>query len=368
MGRIFWIFTIGIALSLIVLTLNGCNKEGMKTKLENETEKEEVKKDDINMNRIEKREEIYLAGGCFWGVEAYFQNIDGVLETTVGYANGKTENPKYEDLIYKNSDHAETLKLVYDSNQLNLNQILMHYFRIIDPVSINKQGNDIGRQYRTGIYYVNDEQKEIAENFIKKEQKKYDKKIAVEIEPIKQFYDAEEEHQDYLKKNPGGYCHIDISLAKKPLIEDKKDYKKPNLENLKKDLTDIQYDVTQNSATEKPFTSEYDKNFEKGIYVDIVTGEPLFSSEDKYDSGCGWPSFTKPIDKVRVKYEKDRSLGMERVEVRSNSGDSHLGHVFEDGPEEKGGLRYCINGASLKFIPYDELEEKGYGEYKILFK
>lgn len=316
------------------------------------------------MNNIQ---EIYLAGGCFWGVEGYFAQLEGVVDTTVGYANGKTENPKYEDLIYKNSGHAETVKVVYDRSKISLTDLLIHYFRIIDPLSLNKQGNDKGVQYRTGVYYVSEEQREIVEEFIKLEQEKYIDKIVVEVEPLRRFDDAEEYHQDYLIKNPGGYCHVDLSLAKKP-ISPKKEYRKPDKSELKDTLTELQYEVTQNNATERPFTSEYDKKFEKGIYVDIVTGEPLFSSEDKYDAGCGWPSFSKTIKNDEVNYISDTSHGMNRTEVRSKIGDSHLGHVFNDGPIDRGGLRYCINGASLRFIPYDRLEEEGYEEYKEIFK
>lgn len=363
-SKIVFILVISGALILLALSMFFQNRKSNKESVK--LERDENMSIVDSMRRGEDRDEIYLAGGCFWGVEGYFKKIDGVLDTTVGYANGNTENPRYEDLVYNSSGHAETLKIVYDRNRISLKEILMHFFRIIDPVSVNRQGNDRGVQYRTGIYYINDEQKEISEKFIEEEQKKYSEKIAVEVKPLEHFYDAEEEHQDYLEKHPGGYCHIDLSMADEPLL-DGKDYKKPSDEEIKEKLTDIQYDVTQNAGTERPFTSEYDKKNDKGIYVDIVTGEPLFSSEDKYDAGCGWPSFTKPIEKDRVNYEKDNSLGMTRIEVRSSGGDSHLGHVFEDGPRDRGGLRYCINGASLRFIPFDEMEEEGYGAYKALF-
>ena len=315
---------------------------------------------------------IHLAGGCFWGLEAYMQKLNGVEDAVSGYANGKTENPSYYDL--KTSGHAETVKVVYNPDIISLEDILAHYLRVVNPVSVNKQGNDVGTQYRTGIYYTDESDKTIIENILAKEQTKHDKPIAIEVEPLKQFYDAEEYHQDYLEKNPGGYCHIDLSLADKPLdkdgepVIDSSRYIKPSDEELKKNLTDIQYDVTQNSATERAFSHEYHDNFKRGIYVDITTKEPLFSSTDKFESGCGWPSFSKPISKDVVKYFEDNSHFMHRTEVRSRSGNAHLGHVFNDGPKELGGQRYCINGASLEFIPYDEMDEKGYGYLKYLVK
>lgn len=322
---------------------------------------------DISASKV-----IHLAGGCFWGLEAYMQKLNGVEDAISGYANGKTENPSYYDL--KTSGHAETVKVVYNPDIISLEDILAHYLRVVNPVSVNKQGNDVGTQYRTGIYYTDEADKTIIENILAKEQTKHDKPIAIEVEPLKQFYDAEEYHQDYLEKNPGGYCHIDLSLADKPLDKDEEPvidssrYIKPSDEDLKKNLTDIQYDVTQNSATERAFSHEYHDNFKRGIYVDITTKEPLFSSTDKFESGCGWPSFSKPISKDVVKYFEDNSHFMHRTEVRSRSGDAHLGHVFNDGPKEMGGQRYCINGASLEFIPYDEMDEKGYGYLKYLVK
>lgn len=305
---------------------------------------------------------IYLAGGCFWGVEGYFRQISGILDTEVGYANGKSETATYEGL--KESDHAETLKLIYDSNKISLDEILDHFFRIIDPTSLNKQGNDIGRQYRTGIYSEDEEDLEIASNYIEEIKDKYDKEIVVEVEKLNHFIDAEDYHQDYLEKNPLGYCHINLDLATKPLYGN---YSKKSDEEIK-DLGELTYEVTQNSATERPYTSEYDDFYEKGIYVDITSGEPLFASTDKFMSGCGWPSFSKPINTQVIDYKEDHSHNMERVEVRTKNSNSHLGHVFEDGPEEKGSLRYCINGASLEFIPYDEMDDRGYSDFKKFVK
>ena len=306
--------------------------------------------------------EIYLAGGCFWGVEAYYERIPGIVETRTGYANGKFANPTYEDLCHRNSGHAETVYIRYDKDEISLKEILAHYFRIIDPLSLNKQGNDIGTQYRTGIYYIDEESGKIARDFIEKEQKKYDEKIMVELLPLVRFDSAEEYHQEYLDKNPGGYCHINLSLASKPLVDEEK-YKKPTQEELKKKLDWEQYHVTQENGTEYAFENEYYDNEKRGIYVDITTGEPLFVSSDKFDSGCGWPSFARPIAPEVVNYKKDTSYNMNRVEVRSRVGNAHLGHVFDDGPANMGGLRYCINSASLRFIPLEKMEDEGYGKY-----
>lgn len=303
---------------------------------------------------------IYLAGGCFWGVEGYFKRIKGVVDTECGYANGNTKNPSYEDVCRKNTGHAEAVRIDFDDNIISLEDLLIYYFRIIDPISVNKQGNDVGTQYRTGIYYTDEEQLPIINDALKREQEKYIDKIAVEVLEIENFYDAEEYHQNYLDKNPNGYCHINLEWANEPIVRSE-NYKKENNERLKNRLTDLQYDVTMNAATEAPFRNEYWDSFERGIYVDITSGEPLFFSTDKFESGCGWPSFSKPIQKDLVKYKEDLSLGRRRIEVRSNSADAHLGHVFNDGPAELGGLRYCINSAALKFIPLEKMEEEGYG-------
>lgn len=302
---------------------------------------------------------IYLAGGCFWGVEGYFQRINGVVNTETGYANGKTQDTDYEHI--KTTDHAETVKVEYDRSKISLEEILLHYFRIIDPTSVNQQGNDIGRQYRTGIYYEKNEDAKIVEKIMDYERKKYGN-LAVETQKLKNFILAEEYHQDYLEKNQNGYCHINLNLAKKPLIEeDLKIIKKKPV----KDLDELSRSVMFDSATERPFTSPLNQEYRKGIYVDKFSGEPLFASKDKFDSGCGWPSFSKPILSDKIEERIDKSHGMIRTEVRSRNSDIHLGHVFTDGPEDKGGLRYCINGASLEFIPYEEMDVKGYGEYKV---
>ncbi len=308
--------------------------------------------------------EIYFAGGCFWGVEEFFARKSGVYESISGYANGHTDNPTYEEVITQRTGHAETVQVLYDPEVVTLQQLIDDYFAIIDPTSVNKQGNDVGTQYRTGIYYVDEAEQELIQSAIDELQQQYSDPIAVEVQPLDNFTAAEDYHQDYLKKNPGGYCHIDLDSSVAIAAED---YTLPTDEEIKEQLTAEQYDVTQHEGTEKPFSHPYNDNKELGIYVDIVTGEPLFSSQDKFDSGTGWPSFTRPIIDEVVTETADNSLFVERTEVRSRVGDSHLGHVFDDGPADDGGLRYCINGASLKFIPYDEMQEQGYGHLMHLF-
>lgn len=341
-----------------------------------------------------KQREIYFAGGCFWGVGEYFSRIDGVESVAVGYANGATENPTYEEVCRRNTGHAETVRVCYDPERVGLRTLTEQFFKIINPYSLNRQGNDVGKQYRSGVYYTKEEDRRILEDVFEDVRQRGGRPLATELKPLENFYEAEEYHQDYLKKNPGGYCHIDFgsledmesgenpepleslesveglahpdsldhSKREEPL---EKGWSKPSDEELRKTLSPIQYEVTQNAATERPFTGEYWDHRGEGIYVDVTTGEPLFSSADKFDSGCGWPSFSAPLEKSAVTEQFDGSHGMRRVEVRSGAGDSHLGHVFEDGPRDRGGLRYCINSAALRFIPYDEMEREGYGDYKV---
>ncbi len=311
----------------------------------------------------ENMKSIYLAGGCFWGTQKFFDQFDGVIETEVGYANGPTENPTYQDVCAK-SGHAETVKIIYDPEIISLTQLIEYYFMTIDPLAYHQQGADKGSQYRTGIYYTDEDDLSVLEDCYAREQEKHKQKMEVELLPLDNFYTAEEYHQKYLEKNPGGYCHIP-----KALFELQKSLKQEETEEeLRERIGDLAYEVTQNAATERPFSGEYDEFFEKGLYVDVVSGEPLFTSMDKYNSGCGWPAFTKPITEDAVTESTDLSHFMIRTEVRSAEADSHLGHVFQDGPAESGGLRYCINSAALRFIPYDKLEEEGYGEYIILFE
>ncbi len=310
----------------------------------------------------ENLREIFYAGGCFWGVEAYFVQIPGVSDVTVGFANGKTENPTYIEVCNYKTGHAETVHVIYDPKLVTLRDLTEHFFLIVNPLTMNQQGYDVGDQYRTGIYYTDEEDLETLQAVMDAEQKKYKTPIVTELLPLRCYYLAEEEHQGYLEKNPNGYCHVDFSsLEDFQQLVDPTAYSKPSDEELRRTLTEEQYLVTQKGETEYAFSGEYDRFFEPGLYVDIVTGEPLFLSGDKFDSGCGWPSFSKPIDPAVLVSYTDTSYGMTRTEVRSRVGDTHLGHVFEDGPKELGGLRYCINSASLRFIPYDDMEESGYG-------
>lgn len=332
---------------------------GLQSSLTYADHTESSKEQKMTIESKQEQQIIYLAGGCFWGLEAYMERIQGVTDAVSGYANGKGDTTNYQ--LLHATDHAETVKVTYDPNKISLDKLLQYYFRVIDPTSINKQGNDRGRQYRTGIYYQNEQDKAVIEAALKTLQSKYQEPIQIEVEPLKNYVEAEEYHQDYLKKNPNGYCHIDIKKADEPLIDDKK-YPKPSDAELKQKLTALQYDVTQGKHTERSFSNEYWDNFSPGIYVDITTGEPLFSSKDKFESGCGWPSFTKPIAAEVAEYQRDNSFNMTRIEVLSRSGHVHLGHVFDDGPRDKGGLRYCINSASIKFIPLDEMEKQGYGD------
>ncbi len=351
---------IGILLSICCIFASANNL--------NQKKKKQIINKNVNMEK-----EIYFAGGCFWGTEHFLKQIRGVKETQVGYANGNIENPTYKQVCTGTTNFAETVKVKYDPQEVDLLLLIDLFFKTIDPTSINQQGNDRGSQYRTGIYYTDPADLPIIHSAVKELAKDYLKPLVVEVKPLENFYKAEDYHQDYLDKNPQGYCHINPSLfelAKKANAptETKKVYKKPDDATLRAKLTAEQYNVTQKSATERAFHNEYWDEHRKGIYVDITTGEPLFSSTDKFDSGCGWPSFSQPINKELIKEKSDTSYGMNRVEVRSKLGDSHLGHVFEDGPKDKGGLRYCINSASLRFIPLDKMKEEGYGAYVSLVK
>lgn len=307
---------------------------------------------------------IYLAGGCFWGLEKYLSLLPGVVATQVGYANGRTANPTYEEVCHKNTGFAETVKVDYDTSKISLTFLLDRFYEVIDPTSLNRQGGDVGEQYRTGIYYVEKEDEAIIKGSLVLLSESLKDPVAIEAKPLENFYTAEEYHQKYLEKNPTGYCHIgavDFEKAKNAIDEATVNRNEIQKE-LKKRLTPMQYEVTQNGATEPPFHNAYYDKFEPGIYVDITTGEPLFLSTDKFESGCGWPSFSRPISQALLQELPDDSYGRRRTEVRSTKGNAHLGHVFEDGPQQLGGLRYCINSASLRFIPEANMQQEGYGQ------
>lgn len=317
---------------------------------------------------------IYLAGGCFWGTEHFMKQIPGVVDVEVGYANSNVPNPTYREVCTGQTGAAETVKVTYDPDSVTLPFLLNLYYKTIDPTSLNRQGNDRGTQYRTGIYYTDETDAATVAQSVEALQAEYSRPIVVEVGRLSNFYPAEAYHQDYLDNNPGGYCHINPALFR--MAREAKDpdapvnrkaaaghtYTKPSDEELREKLTPLQYEVTQNAATERPYLNEYNAEFRPGIYVDIATGEPLFLSTDKFESGCGWPAFSRPISEELITELRDTSHGMVRTEVRSSHGDSHLGHVFNDGPAESGGLRYCINSASLRFVPLQDMEKEGYGD------
>lgn len=305
---------------------------------------------------------IYLAGGCFWGLEKLMQSIPGVVDVVSGYANGRADIvPTYERVIRGNTGYRETVRVEYEPNTVSLDALLFAYFQVIDPTIENAQGNDRGTQYQTGVYYTDATSQATVERIVAIEKERH-ADFVVEIEPLERFFDAEEYHQDYLDKNPLGYCHISpIEMQTiSEMIVDPGDYPRPTDVQIREMLTDLQYRVTQNDDTEQAFSNPFWDNHEKGIYVDVVTGEPLFSSKNKFDSGTGWPSFTQPIDENTVRLVADRSLAMSRTEVRSRAGNSHLGHVFYRDSTSPTGTRYCINSAALRFVPLEEMEGEGY--------
>ncbi len=310
------------------------------------------------------KKEIYLAGGCFWGTDHLFSLVEGVEKTVAGYANSLIENPTYKQVCTGATGAAETVKVVYDDEKVGLTDLLGLYFKSIDPLSLNRQGNDCGTQYRTGIYYTDSADAAVIEAQLAGIGRRHKEPVMVESGPLRNFYPAEDYHQEYLYKNPDGYCHVDPSLFKEArLLKKKAMNPKIDKEELRRRLTPLQWEVTQNAATERPFVNEYDNEFRKGIYVDITDGTPLFLSSDKFNSGCGWPAFSRPIEDNLIDEKLDTSHGLRRTEVSSAESGAHLGHVFPDGPAESGGLRYCINSASLRFIPLEEMEAAGYGKY-----
>lgn len=309
-----------------------------------------------------------FAGGCFWCMVSPFDQLPGIERVTSGYTGGHTENPTYEEVCSNTTGHVEAVQIEFDPSVMPYEKLLDMYWRQIDPTDDEGQFADKGESYRTVIFYHTEEQRRLAEESKQKLQEsgRFDKPIVTEIRPASTFYAAEEYHQDYYKKNPLRYRMYRQGSGREAFLKQAWGVKKDH-EALKRKLTPMQYEVTQNNGTEPPFRNEYWDHWEEGIYVDIVSGEPLFSSLDKFDAHCGWPSFTKPLHAPAIKEELDLSHGMVRTEVRSKEGDSHLGHVFEDGPQDKGGLRYCINSAAIRFIPKADLEKEGYGEYLRLF-
>lgn len=303
---------------------------------------------------------IYLAGGCFWGTAHLFSLVPGVESTVAGYADSNVPYPTYQEVCTGLTGAAETVEVGYNPDVVGLADLLALYFQSIDPLAVNRQGNDVGTQYRTGIFWTDPTDEPVVRSMVATLQRRYSEPLAIEVAPLKNFFPAEEYHQNYLDKNPGGYCHVNPALFAQ--AREMKPRHNGGKEALRARLTPLQWEVTQNGATEPPYANEYDDEFRPGIYVDITDGTPLFASSRKYNSGCGWPAFTKPIEDSRITEHRDTSFGRIRTEVRSASSGAHLGHVFPDGPASEGGLRYCINSAALKFIPLDRMEAEGYAD------
>lgn len=312
-----------------------------------------------------------FAGGCFWCVEKAFEQVDGVVEVISGYAGGDVEDPSYEQVSSQSTGHKEAIQVYYDKSKVSYRELLDVFWRNIDPTDSGGQFVDRGESYTTAIFYQADEERQMAEQSKAGIQEHFDEPVVTPIVPLNKFYPAEEYHQDYYEKHPIKYKYYYQRSGRPDFFEEAWSGTQakgmPSKEELKKQLTPLQYEVTQEDGTEPAFNNEYWNETRDGIYVDIISGEPLFSSKDKYKSGTGWPSFTKPIDEDAIVIKKDYKLVYPRNDVRGAKSGAHIGHVFDDGPEPTG-KRWCMNSAALKFIPKEELEKEGYGEYLKLFE
>ena len=344
---------ISIGLLLAVIGAFAANNKEMQTMSDNAMTKERA----------------IFAGGCFWCMEKPFEELDGVLSVTSGYSGGSNANPTYEN--YSAGGHIEVVEIVYDPARVSYDKLLDVYWQQVNPTDSGGQFVDRGHAYTTAIFYTTEDQKKQAEESKAELDKRgiYDKPIVTPIEAAQPFYAAEDYHQDYYKENPLRYKYYRHGSGRDAYLDEiwGKERKEFSERELKQKLTPLQYEVTQEDGTEPAFKNEYWDNHREGIYVDVVSGEPLFSSFDKYESGTGWPSFSQPLVPENIVTREDRKLFSVRTEVRSKMADSHLGHVFDDGPQPTG-KRYCMNSAALRFIPKEDLEKEGYGEFMALFE